>query len=55
MNVPGWLPPGWYVIATDHPAEPGDVRLEQQERDWDRDEAEQLEERYASDPGRVDA
>lgn len=36
------------------PGEPGDMRIEQQERDWDRDEAEALDDTYATDPGRVD-
>lgn len=42
-------------MEAQHPAEPGDVRLEQQEWAWERDEAEAAEERYGDDPGRVDA
>lgn len=44
-----------YVLDAAFPAEPGDMRLEQRERDWERDEAEQPDEAFGADPGWVDA
>lgn len=36
-------------LADDFPGDPGDARIEQQERDWERDEAEAAENKHWSD------